>query len=265
MQHLNIRRAVAAVAAATLVATAALPTHAQPARSPAGDIWATRDQWQRVPEILTALGAAPGQRIADIAAGQGFLTRPLSRRVGRSGRVFAVEISEDARRALIELAERGTLGNVEVVAGTESDPRIPGPIDGAVVLNAYHEMADHATMLEAIRNALRPGGLLVMVDNTNLGAWAGSRREQVSHHSIDPAFVEAELRAAGFEIAARQDEFIVQPIRQWLIVARRPARLRSAAKDPDGQSTSPPLTGVGILLAWVVPSPSWPPPLAPQQ
>ena len=58
----------------------------------------------------------------------------------------------------------------------------------------------------------------------NVAGFGGfnTREEQASHHAIDPTFVEAELRAAGFEIEKRQDDFIVQPFPQWLIVARRP-------------------------------------------
>ena len=182
-----------------------------------------RDEWQRVPEIIAALGIAEGQRVADIAAGQGYLTIPLSNAVGKSGRVYAVEISEDARRALTELAARESLTNVEVVAGTETDPTLPAQVDGAVILNSYHELTDHKAILAAIFRTLRPGGRLVLVDNRNLDGHESTREGQVRRHAIDPSFVDAELRAAGFEIADRQDGFIMQPFPQWLMVARRPA------------------------------------------
>jgi predicted methyltransferase len=181
-----------------------------------------RDEWQRVPDIIAALGVTAGQRVADIAAGQGYLTKPLSKAVGKSGRVYAVEISDDARRALTELAARESLTNVEVVAGSETDPRLPAQVDGAVILNSYHELTDYKAILTAIFRTLRPGGRLVLVDNTNLAGHDSTREGQVRRHAIDPSFVDAELRAAGFEIADRQDGFIVQPFPQWLIVARRP-------------------------------------------
>jgi predicted methyltransferase len=208
--------------AVTTLTTLATSAAAQAVRGSGG--LPPRDEWQRVPEILAALGVAEGQRVADIAAGEGYLTKPLARKVGKSGKVYAVEISEDARRALAELAQRDSFTNVEVVAGTETDPKLPNGIDGAVILNSYHEMTQYKPMLEAIRNALRPGGVLVLVDNGVPPGHAPTREEQVRRHGIDPEFVDAELRAAGFEIADRQDGFIVQPFSQWLIVARRPAR-----------------------------------------
>jgi ubiquinone/menaquinone biosynthesis C-methylase UbiE len=38
--------------------------------------------------MISALGDVRGRRIADIAAGTGYLTKALSRRVGPSGRAF---------------------------------------------------------------------------------------------------------------------------------------------------------------------------------
>jgi predicted methyltransferase len=183
-----------------------------------------RDEWQRVSDIIAALKVGDGQRVADIAAGQGDLTKPLSRHVGKSGRVYAVEIGDESLRALRELVARDSLSNVEVIASTPTDPRLPEQLDGAVILNSYHELTDYAAMLEGIRRALRPGGVLVLVDNVHLAGHGPAREAQVGRHAIDPAFVDAELRVAGFEIVDRQDGFIVQPFPQWLIVARRPAR-----------------------------------------
>jgi predicted methyltransferase len=168
------------------------------------------------------MGNIEGKRVADVAAGQGYLTRPLSRKVGAAGRVYAVEIGEVERRALEKLA-KDSFPNIEVIAGTETDPKLPDAIDAVVVLNSYHEFTQYRAMLDGFKRALRPGGLLVLVDND---AFANdqTRDWQASHHGLNPRFVDEELRAAGFEIADRQDKFIVQPFPQWLFVARRPLK-----------------------------------------
>jgi predicted methyltransferase len=90
-------------------------------------------------------------------------------------------------------------------------------------VNSYHELARHEAVLAAVRRALRPGGLLVVVDNApTRDEWP--RDEQASHHGLAPRFAVAELEAAGYEIAARDDAFVVRPFPQWMVVARRPAR-----------------------------------------
>jgi predicted methyltransferase/predicted enzyme related to lactoylglutathione lyase len=192
------------------------------ARARAQDALPPRDQWQRVPEILAAMHVAHGQRVADLAAGRGYLTKYLAAAVGQSGRVFAVEIGDEELRALRVLAASDSLANIEVIAGSESDPRLPGSLDGAVILNSYHEMTQHQAMLRAIKAALRPGAPLVLVDNAALAGWFTERDDQASHHALDPKYAVAELRDAGFEIADRQDTFITAPYAQWMIVARRP-------------------------------------------
>lgn len=179
-----------------------------------------RDEWQRAPAILAAMHIDAGQRVADVAAGTGYLTKFLAAKVGKTGRVYAVEIGDDELRALRALAARDSFANVEVIAGTTTDPKLPRSLDGAVILNSYHEIAQHQAMLVAIKTALRPGALLVIVDNAALAGWFTARDEQASHHALDPKYAVQELRDAGFEIVDRQDAFIVQPYAQWMIVAR---------------------------------------------
>ena len=182
---------------------------------------APRDEWQRVPDIIAAMGGVEGKRVADVAAGQGYLTRWLSQHAGPNGRVFAVEIGDVERQALRKLAQ-DSFPNVVVVDGTPTDPRLPDTLDAVVVLNSYHEFASYRDMLSGIRRALRPGGLLVLVDN-DASQSTESREWQASHHGLNPKFVVAELEEAGFEIVTRRDDFIVQPYPQWMIVARRAA------------------------------------------
>ena len=75
----------------------------------------------------------------------------------------------------------------------------------------------------------------MLVDNVHLAGFGSARESQVSHHAIDPAFVDAELRAAGLEIVERQDRIIVQSFPQWLIVAKR-----ASATVPETTAAPPP-------------------------
>jgi predicted methyltransferase len=181
-----------------------------------------RDEWQNVPGILAALGDIRGKHIADVAAGEGYLTKHVSRAVGVGGRVYAVEIGEKELTALRALAQRDSFANVQVIESAANDPRLPSDLDGVVILNSYHELTDYKAMLAGIKRALRPGAPLVLVDNAAGTGWFTKRDDQASHHALDPKYVVDELREAGFEIADRRDDFITQPYAQWLIVGRRP-------------------------------------------
>ena len=221
---------LAALATAPLGAqgTAAAPPQTKPpAPAQPAQPRETREQWQRIPDIFVALRVAPGSRVADVGAGDGYFTERLAKHVGPGGRVFAVDVVESALAQLRRLVEGEKLANVELVLGEADDPRLPyGTLDAALVVNAYHEMVQHAPMLAGIRRALRPGGVLVIVDNAPTDS-AAPRYRQTGEHQLALPLAEQDLREAGFEVVERVPGFVTQQHdghthRQWLLVGRRP-------------------------------------------
>jgi ubiquinone/menaquinone biosynthesis C-methylase UbiE len=194
-------------AALTLLLVASLPAVAAPAQESA------REQWQRVPEVLAALGIGPGSRVADVGSGDGFFSVRLARAVGETGRVYAVDISAEALGRLRDRLQREGIDNVEVIEGEPDDPRLPeAALDAALIVNAYHEMVEYRAMLAHLRRALKPEGRLVMVEPITSRMRAAPRARQVDEHEIAPWFVEAELREAGFHVLQLVDPFTTRPM-----------------------------------------------------
>ncbi len=191
-----------------------------------------RDDWQRVPDIFTALGAKPGARIADLGAGEGWLTTRLARQVGGTGRVFAADISERALTSLSETLASAGITNVELVLSEDDDPRLPfGTLDGVVILNAYHEMVQRVAVLDGIKRALKSGGVLVIVDNAPIDSTLRTRKDQTARHQLAIEFARDELESHGFELVSDDPDFITRPMdsgnvahREWILVARKRAR-----------------------------------------
>lgn len=168
---------------------------------------AQRDQWQRPADIMRALDLRPGAVVAEVGCGSGYFIMRMSPQVGRKGRVIA----EDIRWLPLAFLEARVLSggdwNVHVVRGQTADPDLPpGQVDAVLIANTFHEFADPASILAQVRKALAPQGRLVIVDREikpeNIGI------TETGGHEIAPATVEAELRAAGFEVATLQDPFI---------------------------------------------------------
>ncbi len=192
---------------------------------------AARERWQKVPEIFALMALAPGRAVADVGAGNGFFTARLADAVGEAGLVYAVDVSERALRDLRARVERDGLRNVKVVAGETDDPGLPeASLDAVLINNAYHEMDEHQAMLGHLWMALRPGGRLVILDQVDLSRRDADRARQTASHEIAATVVEADLVAAGFEIAATRDPFIERGNGAsddwWLIVASRPLSTR---------------------------------------
>jgi ubiquinone/menaquinone biosynthesis C-methylase UbiE len=163
----------------------------------------------RVADIIKALDARPGSRIADVGAGDGFYTVRIARAVLPGGSAIGEDIRESATQKLRDRATKEQLSNVEVVVGALDDPKLTeGSFDAVLVHNAYHEFEKHEAMLEHILKALKPGGRFVLVEPFRYAGLTLPRDQQVAKHELAPDMGERELRAAGFTIVDRQNEFV---------------------------------------------------------
>jgi predicted methyltransferase len=181
--------------------------------------------------VIETLQLRAGDIAADVGCGDGFYTIPLARFLGPSGKVFAVDIDESALVKLKQhLAEDG-LTNVETIRGADDDPKLPiDALDGALIVNAYHEMTAHEAMLRHVLAALKQDGVLVLME----GIWDAHetrpRDEQVKHHELASQVAKQEVEKAGFKIVEVRDPFIERPpdndgkSRWWIIIARKSAR-----------------------------------------
>ena len=93
--------------------------------------------------------------MADVGAGLGYFTPRLARLVGARGRVLAVDLQQQMLDRIAALK----LENVRLVLGGESDPHLaPQAVDLVLLANSYHEFAQPAVMLAALKRSLKPGG-----------------------------------------------------------------------------------------------------------
>jgi predicted TPR repeat methyltransferase len=90
-------------------------------------------------------------------------------------------------------------------------------------------MPAHEAMLRGIRAALKPEGLLVLMESLSEARQTLTRAAQVKRHELSPEFARNELREAGFEVVELHDPFIQRAADQegksrwWLLVARKPS------------------------------------------
>jgi SAM-dependent methyltransferase len=185
---------------------------------------AERDSWQRPADVMEALDLGDGKVVVDLGSGVGYFALKLAARVGRRGRVLAVDVRRFPLLFLRARALRRGLHNLEAVHGEPDDPHLPaGGVDAVLVANTFHELEHQELVLGRVKDALRPSGRLVLVDpgpNAAVGASAATG----DHHHESPDSAEDRLRQTGFEIVSRDDRFVDASShgRWWLIVARKP-------------------------------------------
>jgi len=181
-----------------------------------------RDTWQRPDDILRALELRDGSVVADLGCGSGYFALKLSPAVGLRGRVLALDVRRLPLLFLRVRTWRRGLANVRVTRVRPDDPGLlVGGVDAVLVLNTLHELENAPTVLAAVRRALRPGGRVVVIDR----APRAPGPEAPGDHELTAAEGEARLRAAAFDVIARDDAFVdrsADPDVWWMIVARRP-------------------------------------------
>ena len=187
--------------------------------------WEQRDAWQRSSEIISKLKLSASSHVADVGCHEGYFTVKLASIV-RSGKVYAVDISKSKLEKLQEHLVKRNIKNVEVVIGKEDDPALPkNALDAVLIVDTYHEMDQHATVLKHIMDALKPGGRLLLCEPISNERKALSRDEQEKKHELGMNFALNDLKMAGFKITFQQEAFIdrvkEKGDKMWIIVGEK--------------------------------------------
>ncbi|MEO5972637.1 MAG: class I SAM-dependent methyltransferase [Sphingomicrobium sp.] len=160
-----------------------------------GDSFSTEDARDRLGEaeqVMRLAGVAPGMWVADIGAGEGYYTVRLAPLVGRSGRVLAEDIVPEIHERLVQRVQREQLDNVAVRLGLPDDPKLPArSFDRIFLVHMYHEVQSPYAFLWHLREGLRPGGEVIVVDSDR----------PVRRHGMPPELLSCEFRAVGMEPA----------------------------------------------------------------
>jgi ubiquinone/menaquinone biosynthesis C-methylase UbiE len=124
-----------------------------------------REQEERPTRLLEALGIRPGEVIADVGAGSGYLTFPLAKRTGPQGKVYAVDIQPEMLAIIRKKMQERQVTNIELVQGEEADPKLPAEaVDVILLVDVYHEFSMPWEMTRTMVRALKPGGRIVFVE-----------------------------------------------------------------------------------------------------
>ena len=173
-----------------------------------------RERQERTDLLIAGLILSDDFVVADIGAGTGFFTFPIAQRVPK-GKVFAVDMHPEmlariARRKMLE-----EVVNVETVLGAQEDPKLAkNQSDLAFLVDAYREFLFPREMGERLKESLRPGGQLVLVEYR-----AEDPRVPIKRlHKMSVVQLKQEIAAIGLDWV-RTDSYLPQ---QHVLVFQRP-------------------------------------------
>jgi ubiquinone/menaquinone biosynthesis C-methylase UbiE len=159
------RAAIVFVLAAVLTPAAG----AQRASRPADDWIATLEAPERVaglkiPEVVAAMKVRPGDIVADLGAGSGLFVVPLSSATGANGKVLAVEIDRNFFPHIQRKTKAAGVTNVQTIAGDPTDPKLPEPVDVALLHDVLHHIENPAAYIKSLTKYLKPTAHIAIVD-----------------------------------------------------------------------------------------------------
>jgi predicted methyltransferase len=205
--------------------------------APPGTATAQDEYASDAAHLVTALQLHPGWTVADIGAGRGQLAIALAREVGPTGQVYATELDRDRLRDIRQATKSAGLKNVRVIEAHAARTNLPERCCDALVLRrVYHHFANPHLMNASMRQSLKPGGLLAVIDFAPDSAESADPqgRANGNQHGVTSATVIRELIQAGFELV---DVEKGSGTGRFMVVVRRPTT------SPKPSSDRPPETG----------------------
>lgn len=124
-----------------------------------------RRKWQNPEAILADIGLKTGFTFIDIGCGQGFFSVPAAKIVGEKGKVYGLDVDEEAIAFLRKKALTEGLTNLTLQVG-QAEKAIFCKLCADVVFFGivFHDFDDRAKVLMNAKRMLRTTGRLVDLD-----------------------------------------------------------------------------------------------------
>ena len=171
-----------------------------------------RNAVQKPEEVVAALGIKPGATVADVGTGVGYMLPYLSKAVGATGSVLGEDIQGDFLGIAQEKLAARKIGNVKLILGAETDPKLPRKaVDLELLLDVYHHFNYPDKMLAALSSALRNNGRIAIVEYYKSAMAPG-------HIRLDRDDVIREVELFGFRLVSKSDHITNQ---QYLLILNK--------------------------------------------
>ena len=156
-----------------------------------------RIESEKPEELLDLLGIKEGDVVADIGAGAGFFSLRAVERVGRTGKVLAVDVQPEMIDGLEMMIERFGHENIVPILGNVDDPKLPTDgVDHVLIVMSYHEFSHPGAMMRHVHKAMKRDGQMLIVEYK--AETLDSRVEPL--HKMSEAEIMKEIPALGFRL-----------------------------------------------------------------
>jgi len=191
-----------------------------------------RETWEHTSKFLALIKIKPGDKIADLGSGPGYYSFKFARKVGPTGKVYAIDTDADHLKWVEEAKVDMNIGNVQTI---ETDGRTlglsneAGKVDTVFLCSLYHNIygmmtpPERDSLVGSIREGLKNNGRLYLADNGLVP------QGTLPYHGpyVAKELIIGQMENYGFELVAQY-----QPIAQryLLVFEKKPDKVPAKAK-----------------------------------
>lgn len=116
-------------------------------------------------DVLKEVEIKPGFHVLDYGCGPGSYIIAVAELVGKSGKVYALDIQPLAIRMVQRIASKKRLTNVETILSDCKTGLLDHSVDAVLLYDTFHDLSDQNGVLEELHRVLKPGGILSFSDH----------------------------------------------------------------------------------------------------
>lgn len=110
----------------------------------------------------------PGMKVVDLGSGSGFYSYAIAKVVGKTGKVYAVDVQKELLDRVVTEGHKNRVTNIEVIWGDieklNGTKLASGTMDAALLANTLFQVENKRECAKEIYRILKPGGKLMVID-----------------------------------------------------------------------------------------------------
>jgi len=124
-----------------------------------------RDFFKPRKDIVMEVGIEEGFRVLDYGCGSGSYVAAVAELVGKSGKVYALDIQPLAIEMVKKIVAKKQLKNVETILSDRKTGLADDSVDRVLLYDVFHDLTDPDGVLEELHRVLKLDGILSFSDH----------------------------------------------------------------------------------------------------
>ena len=155
-----------------------------------------REKEEDVSTLIKNMKVRSVDHIADIGAGSGYHAFKLAS-LAKNGLIYAIDIQSEMLNEIELKKKSNRILNIETILGSEKGIDLPKhSLDKVLLVDVYHEFSYPFEMIKSIKDALKPKGLLFLIEYRGEDSSVPIKKI----HKMTEKQSVLEMKAAGFKL-----------------------------------------------------------------